>query len=206
VSVDVVERDHPACEDKRGARLRDDEPWPPPGVKEYTIQEHLLAVLDIAKADLRRRRIDGLENLIEYCNHVPHELWPPELVQFVLRRFKRTPDNRGHFKRPPHRLKSRRQDWWHFSRDPNRVAAHFAALYIAKLRRKSGKPKRYGPYKVQRADGSKDGIVLSAVRRAVNEINAHPAYARGVQRARVEAVKALVRHGRTKFPTSGLKW
>jgi hypothetical protein len=186
-------------------------------VQELTVQEFMLTALARAEDGLRRRSIDELEMLIEMLNDwrrvIPREKLPPEVVEFVRRRFKHV-RGRLYFKRPRSardgsrrgRMRSRRRDHWRFSRDPDRIAAHFAALYIAELRRRPGKPKRRGPYKVLLADGSKVTTHKAAVQRAVDKVNSSLRHARSSRRVRTEVVEELVRRGRTKCPESLLKW
>jgi len=105
-------------------------------------------------------------------------------------------------------MRSEQADMRRFYGDPNRLAAHVAATYVAEWRSKPGKSKRLGPCKVRADDGSKLTMHEAAVQRAVYEVNRSVAKANSsrdvpvLRPARVEVVKELVRRGRTRRPTS----
>jgi hypothetical protein len=102
------------------------------------------------------------------------------------------PRGRGHG-----RMRSKRAELDRFHSDPNRVAAHLAAIYVAKLRGRRGKSNRRGPYKVLLKNGSKITTHDWALQRAVKQVNS----SFRSRQARVDIVKELVRRGRTQRPT-----
>jgi hypothetical protein len=127
-------------------------------VEELTLSEFLLTMLHLARAGLRRKRIDEVSNLREYLLMIPQEhrhLVPPEVVRFMVR-----------FKRPRGRMRSRHADFNRFWSNPNRVAAFLAASHVKELREKHG-----GRYKITTSDGSKSTISAEAVRLAVATVN-----------------------------------
>ena len=165
-------------------------------VVEITIRDVLWEKLRRAKNGLRRNSIDELEALVAFLRYFPRDDWPPELDAFVRRRFERAPDSRLVFKRPRHRMKSRRRAFARWFHDPNHIAAHFAAQEIARMRGTIGKrSKRRGSYKL--ADGM--SITEVAIRRGVDRYNANPGYRSG-KLVNIDVVKTLVRRGRTKRP------
>jgi hypothetical protein len=88
---------------------------------EITVRDFVLEKLRRAKNGLRRNSIDELEALVAFCQDLPREDWPPELAAFVRRRFERGPDGRLVFKRPPHRMRSRRRAFARWFHDPNHI-------------------------------------------------------------------------------------
>jgi hypothetical protein len=163
---------------------------------EITVRDFVLEKLRRAKNGLRRNSIDELEALVAFCQDLPREDWPPELAAFVRRRFERGPDGRLVFKRPPHRMRSRRRAFARWFHDPNHIVANFAAQEIARMRGTIGKRlKRRGSYKL--TDGM--SITEVAIRRALDRYNANPGYQSG-KVVNIDVVKSLVRRGRTKRP------
>jgi hypothetical protein len=150
-------------------------------VEELTVQEVLLAVLDLAEAGLQRGSIDELERLIEWLRFVPWQQWPPEVVEFVRHQFKRV-GGKLRFKRPRGRMHSTRLDQWRFCQDPNRIAA---VNYIAGRRH------------------HRSGKLKEQLQRAIDEVNAHPAFRARTdpkEKASIEVVRELLRRGRGKRP------
>jgi hypothetical protein len=167
--------------------------------KELTVQDVMLAALRLAKVGLRRKSIDEVEGLLEWCRGVPRENWPRGVAEFVDR-----------FKRHRGRMRSKQGDMRRFYSDPNHVAAHLAAFYVAELRRRPGKSKRR-PYKVVRS-GEILTVHEDAARRAAAVVDSSLAAAdaslrragrrpRG-KRVNVDVVKSLLKRGRTKRPTT----
>jgi len=154
-------------------------------VQELTVQEMMLTSLMRARAGLKQKNIDEIEMLFNDCRRYPRELWPPEVARFVDRH--KCQHGPLRFKRPRGRMRSARTTRKRFSRDPNRIAAELAALFVIELRSSRRKPKRFGPYKVRSADGLMPRNVHSeAVRRAVAI----------VKKANPAMVKELLRKGR----------
>jgi hypothetical protein len=112
-------------------------------VKKLTLREMLLAALETAEEDLRHNRIDGVESLIEWCSGTSWHQLPPQVRKFALHHFRRVGSNRLVFKRPAHRVQSYRKDLDRFYSDPNRLAAHYVRVEIARDQRlgRAGKPK-----------------------------------------------------------------
>jgi hypothetical protein len=160
---------------------------------QLTVQDMMMAALRLAKAGLRRKSIDELEELFEWCRRISRENWPPPVAGFVDR-----------FNRPRGRMRSNQADMRRFHSDPNRIAAHLASLYIAEWRHRPGRSKRMGPYKINAENGSKVTIHKEAVRRAIDKVKSSSLRLARPPRhvLRVDVVESLVRRGRTKRPTS----
>jgi hypothetical protein len=166
-----------------------------------TVADTLRALLHEARLGLRRRSItetnklrDAYEQWLEICEKKPHLREPisPEVVRFIKR-----------FKRPRGRMRDTKADAMRWASDPNRVAAHMAAQRVKELRRLSpGKPKRKGPHKTEKRDGTKRTIYQEAAEWAVRHYNTQARlfpgfFVPGRRRPQVEAVKELLRQGRT---------
>jgi hypothetical protein len=89
-------------------------------IKELTLEDLLLAALASAHHAQRNNSIDEVRDLFDYCSRIPKEKLPPEVVRFLSR-----------YKRPRGRQYSERQLSKNFYNDPNRMAAHIAAIYVA---------------------------------------------------------------------------
>jgi hypothetical protein len=141
-----------------------------------------------------RKRFERFSEIL----NIPRKHRAPEIARYADWRIRRLVD---WFKRPPHRTRSARANASRFWGDPNHVAAHFAALYIADRR-----PKGRGPYKIARDDGTKHTVTDAAVRRAIDEVNRSLRLTRSTHRADFKMVKELVRRSRTKRPSDRLSW
>jgi hypothetical protein len=167
-------------------------------VKEATLREFLLALLRSARAGLRRKSIDEVNQLREICTTIPPEhrhLVPPEVVRFL-----------AGFKRKRGRMRSKQAEMDAFWQSPNRVAAAIAASIVADLRGTSGRrSKRKGPHVLK--DGKErlapSGRQLSGTRiydEAIREAKLHlPPWLRG-KRVDDEVVRRHLEHGRVEFP------
>jgi hypothetical protein len=54
-------------------------------IKEFSLEDMLLAWLHAAKNALRRRDLDEIEDFFEYVTRFPREQWPAEVARFVDR-------------------------------------------------------------------------------------------------------------------------
>jgi hypothetical protein len=128
-------------------------------VCELTVQDYLLAGLFNARAGLRRKSIDEVKELFDKCRQFPRDQWPPEVERFIRRIERR----RGRLRRGSGRLRSRMEDSNRFWRSPNRIAAHFASIYVKELRGAQGKSKKRGPYKIEASGGVRKTISNEAL-------------------------------------------
>jgi hypothetical protein len=157
---------------------------------ELTVEDVMLAALRLAKVGLRRKSIDEVEGLLEWCRGIPRENWPRGVAEFVDR-----------FKRHRGRMRSKQADTRRFYSDPNHVAAHLAAFYVAELRRRPGKSKRR-PYKVELANGEIVTVYEAAARKAAAKVDSSLQRARQRKRVNIDVVKSLLKRGRTKRPAT----
>lgn len=159
-------------------------------MKELTQAEFLKGLLRVAQEAQKRRRVDEVDFLFDYCRRFPSSKLPPEIIRFLRS-----------YKRPRGRLHSTKLLVENFWADPNRIAAHFAALEVAKIRKlQDGASKGRRPYKVVAASGVKQTVHELAVDRAVAFVN--KSFAKiSKRRARPESVKEMLRRGRVRRPT-----
>lgn len=158
-------------------------------IEELTLEDLLLAALASAQHAQRKNSIDEVHDLFDFCSRITKEKLPPEVVRFLSR-----------YKRPRGRQYSERQLSKNFYNNPNRIAAHFAAIYVAKWRNTTGrKSKRRGPYKVQIGPGSTATVHSWAAQRAIEFVNNSFNKVSG-RRARLEIVLELLRKGRVNRP------
>jgi hypothetical protein len=136
-----------------------------------TVQDRMLAALDIARRDLERNCIDGLHRLVKDCWTFPQDQWPPEVVEFVRYNFVRGRKGHYRFKRKRGRMISYRTSFLMWQRDPNRVAAwRYMGL--------KGKPRE-------------------RLARAIETVNAWPNF--GDRKAEPGVVRKLVRRGLKRY-------
>jgi hypothetical protein len=174
-------------------------------VSELTVQEFMLSALAGAEAGLRRRSVDELESLLEYCFTIPRHQWPVEVARFIEARLLAPAKMRAKVRRrvewtrlPRGRLRSKKADLERFYRDPNRIAAHLAAHYAAKFRGRPRKSKRQ-PYKIQLGD-KLTTVHDAAVNAAAAVVDVSLRLAGKHRRVNVGVVKELLRRGRTRRP------
>jgi hypothetical protein len=184
----IAEKDRPAVD----RREDDDEPWPPPGVKELTLDDLLETMVQQAEEDLQRNSIDGLEILIERLRELslPPEQWQPredvrrQVNEFMNRHFRRV-GGKLVFKHPRGQLSSARRNWARFRANPNHIAAVLvrAEKEADRWHGRSGKPKQ-------------------RLKRIVDKINARPVFRDypPEKQASTDNVRELLRRGRGKRP------
>jgi hypothetical protein len=153
-------------------------------VREYTSKEFLLGFFALAREGLRKKSIDELTQLKKMVLRFPREEIPPEIITFLKA-----------YRRPRGTMKSKQRDVDRFHSDPNRIAAHWASLFVEKKKAVSG------AYKVINAAGSRVTLHDWAVQEAVDLVNKSCERAGLRRKARSEAVKVLLRKGRTSRPT-----
>jgi hypothetical protein len=160
-------------------------------IRKATIGEFLLEALRDAQDGLRRKSIDEVDEFIARCEIFGRAQWPPEVARFV-----------DTYKRPRGRMRSEQGQVKRFFGDPNRVAAAYAADLIDDLRqRPTGKPKRYGPYKIPTENGLKSKISAYAVRKAVEYVNKNYKDREfGDRKAHPNIVAEMLRRGRGRYP------
>jgi len=165
--------------------------------QELTLEDMVLALLDNARSSLGRNDRDwtGVDRLEDYLRGLlpkHRHLVPPEAIKFL-----------NGLKRPRGRVVSHKDDWSRYRRDPNRMAAHYAADIAADLREKHGGTVIKDGSKRQAASGrwlSGSTVNDRAARQAVAMINKWEIFVRQGRRASVVAVKKLLEKDRTARP------
>jgi hypothetical protein len=177
---------------------------------ELTVAEFMLACLQRAQAGLRRKSIDELEDLLAYCVKIPRELWPPEVARFVDGRMLPRNKMRAKVRRlvdwtklPRGRMRSSRADRARFYRNPNRVAAHLASIYLAERFSRLGKSRKRGrPRKGESPEGMYKVAALEAAAVMIRRL-------RHIDRRKyvnVDIIKELLKRGRTRRPADRFDW